>query len=175
MKKIILLPLLFSAFCLSAFEVYGLKGGMTKTEFYELTACQAFVDQYNKDNPPGKRETLKDISFCEYGIGYYSVGSVKKVPLFRNVKPSIYLQWTHDDKLWRVSVKHTKPEKVGILQGIAFERAVRESHPGMEIVESSYNSQYVNLDYLTVNYIDDALSDMSIKHYMNQYLEAHTF
>ena len=175
MKKIILLPLLFSAFYLSAFEIYGLKGGMTKAEFYELTDCQAFVDQYNKDNPPGKRATAKNIDFCEYGIGYYSAGDSNKLPLFRNIKPSIYLQWTHDDKLWRVSVRHTKPEKLGILQGIAYERAIRESHPGMEIKESSYKSQYVDIDYFTVTYIDDAVSEESIKHYVNQYLDAHTF
>ena len=41
MKKLILLPLLFSAFYLSAFEVYGLKSGITKTEFYELVIVRS--------------------------------------------------------------------------------------------------------------------------------------
>ena len=157
MKKLILLPLFFSAFYLSAFEVYGFKSGMTKTEFYELTNCQAAVDQFNIEYTYTKVELTSCFD-----------GSLKP-DYFEDIVPTVLFQWTHEDKLWRVSLQHVK--RSGILQGIAYRRAVEEAHPGVDIVESSKTSKYGTTEYLTVNYIDESLSNNSIDHYAKNYLE----
>ena len=157
MKKLILVLLLFSGFNLSAFEVYGLKSGMTKTEFYELTGCQAAVEKYNRENTYTKA-TLKWCFDGSLSLDY-----------FEDINPSVFFQWTHEDKLWRVSLQHRKPS--GILKGIAFKKAVQEAHPGMEVVESSSTNQYGTVEYLIVTYIDESLSNSSINHYTKSFLE----
>ena len=158
MKNIFIFTfLLLFSFNTYAFEVYGLKSGMTKTEFYELTDCQAGVDKYNREN--------------SYSTAYLSwcLDSSIRLDYFNDISPTIFYQWTHEEKLWRVSLRHTK--RKDILQGIAYKRAIQKAHPGMDILESSSTSQYGTTEFLTVTYIDDSLSESSIDHYVNIYLE----
>lgn len=162
MKKLIFLPLLFSAFYLSAFELYGLKSGMTKDEFYELTNCQAYIDNYNSTK--STYSDAKSLESCYSNI----IGAVENgLNYFEGVLPRIYLDWTHDDRLWRADFTYFK--KKGILQGIAFKEALQNAHPGKEIKETSTTSSYGTTEYLNVIYIDQALSDASINFYTEEF------
>ncbi len=152
----------------SEFEVYGLKSGITKTEFYQLVNCQEFITNYNEK----KSQYLdsKNLTHCltaPYNRSNTGEYEYANLPFFA-IEPTLSLAWTHDDKLWRVVVQHQKPS--GILEGIAYARAVSEAHPGMEIKEVSVRGEYSTKEYLTVTYIDNALSDNSINHYKSKYL-----
>ena len=154
----------------SEFEVYGLKSGITKTEFYELTKCQEFIDTYNEKSPPTRYSPAKELSYClEAPYNSRNTGNYEYANLpFFAIEPVLSLAWTHDDKLWRVVVQHQKPS--GILEGIAYAMAVSQAHPGMDIKESSVRGEYSTKEYLTVTYIDNALSDNSINHHLSEYL-----
>ena len=172
MKKILIFIILTMATLTvhsTEFEIYGLKSGITKTEFYELTKCQEFIDTYNAKKTPSTYSPAKGLSYClqapynSLNTGEYAYANL---PFF-GIEPTVSLKWTHDERLWRVSLNYEKPK--GILEGIAYQRAVQEAHPGMDIVESTVNGQYSNKDYLTVNYIDGPLSDSSIEHQFGLY------
>lgn len=170
MKNLLFLPLLFLTVYLPAFDIYGLKSGMTKTEFYEMTNCQAFVDNYNLKK--SSYSDTQDLTYCLevpklWGSDHESYGH-ESMPYFDGIEPSISLEWTHDDKLWRVQLTDVIPS--GILQSIAFKQAFAEAFPGMEIQESSSTTQYGTTNRLTVVYIDSTLSDQSVSFYKNEYL-----
>lgn len=172
-KKRIVFPILFSVFACNvyAFEVYGLKSGMTKSEYYELTDCQAYVDNYNsKKSKYSEKEDLKRCLSApssnltskhpEYGYSY--------MPYFDDIEPKLSLSWTHDDRLWRVQVTSVLPG--GILPKIAFRKAFAEAFPGKEIKESEEIGQYSTTEYLTVMFIDNEISDESIEHHYKKFL-----
>lgn len=170
MKNLLFLPLLFLTVYLPAFDIYGLKSGMTKTEFYEMTNCQAFVDNYNLKK--SNYSDTQDLTYCLevpklWGSDHESYGH-ESMPYFDGIEPSINLEWTHDDKLWRVQITDTVPK--GILTSIAFKQAFAEAFPGIEIQESSSTSQYGTTNRLTVVYIDSTVSDQSVSFYKNEYL-----
>lgn len=170
MKNLLFLPLLFLTAYLPAFDIYGLKSGMTKTEFYEMTNCQAFVDNYNLKK--SSYSDTRDLTYCLevpklWGSDHESYGH-ESMPYFDGIEPSIDLEWTHDDKLWRVQITDTVPK--GILKSIAFKQAFAEAFPGIEIQESSSTSQYGTTNRLTVVYIDSTVSDQSVSFYKNEYL-----
>jgi hypothetical protein len=166
----IIISLMSVAAYSSEFEVYGLKSGITKTEFYELTKCQEFIDTYNTKNPPSRYSPAKELSYClqaPYNSG--NTGEYEYANLsFFAIEPSLSLAWTHDDKLWRVTATYEKAS--GILEGISYAMAVTQAHPGMDVKESSVRGEYGTKEYLTVHYIDDALSDNSVNHYLEIYL-----
>jgi len=172
MKNLLFLPLLFLTAYLPAFDIYGLKSGMTKTEFYEMTNCQAFVDNYNLKK--SSYSDTRDLTYCLdvpklWGSDHESYGH-ESMPYFDGIEPSIDLEWTHDDKLWRVQITDTVPK--GILKSIAFKQAFTEAFPGIEIQESSSTSQYGTTNRLTVVYIDSTVFDQSVSFYKNEYLNA---
>ena len=66
MKKYLMPAILAILFTnsLSAFEVYGIKSGMTKEEYYAAVDCQAGVDKYNVGKT-GKYDTKASLDWCE--------------------------------------------------------------------------------------------------------------
>ena len=157
----VFIPLLLFSFNTYAFEVYGLKSGITKTEFYELTNCQAYIDQYNIDNPPSRYSPARTKNYCINNI----IGAIADTDLdyFEGIANSlIYTEWTHENKLWRIQIFYFKPG--GILQGLAFMRALEEAFPGKEITEDSKGRQ-------VITFVDDTLSNGAIDHYKKQSLE----
>jgi hypothetical protein len=90
------------------------------------------------------------------------------MPYFDDVSPDVSLEWTHDDRLWRVALTAVVPS--GILENIAFRNAFSDAFPGKEIKESSSTNKYGTKKYLTVFFIDDSLSDQSTNHYYSKYL-----
>ena len=132
--------------------------------------CQAFVDNYNLKK--SSYSDTRDLTYCLevpklWGSDHESYGH-ESMPYFDGIEPSIDLEWTHDDKLWRVQITDTVPK--GILKSIAFKQAFAEAFPGIEIQESSSTSQYGTTNRLTVVYIDSTVSDQSVSFYKNEYL-----
>ena len=163
MKKLILLPLLFSAFYLSAFEVYGLKGGITKTEFYELVNCQEFIDKYNTDNPPGTYTSAKTLYHCWNGA-YGGKVLTSELAYFEGI-PSveIKLQWNHDDRLYLIQLSFVQPLHDNI-EFMAFQEAVKETFPDWEIIDT-------NDGRMSITKSDRDLFNESFAYYKNQSLE----
>ena len=152
------------------FEIYGLKSGITKTEFYELTNCQAFIDnQKVKKSSYDSDYELKDCLGIPklWGSDHAKYGH-KSMPYFDDIKPDFGLEWTHDDKLWRVQLQSRVPG--GILQKVAFTDAFSKAYPGQDIQESSSTDKYGTTHYLNVVFTDDTLSAISTKHYHDKYL-----
>ena len=143
-----------------AFEVYGIKSGVTKDEYYELVGCQAAVDEYNVDKT-STYAVKASLSWCQDG-------SID-LPYFEDVYPNKFMQWTHDDRLWRLQIRVLK--RSGIIEGVAQELAMKEAFPGSEIVESSTSSQYGTTDYMSILFIDDKIFQESLDHYQKEYLE----
>jgi hypothetical protein len=152
------------------FEIYGLKSGITKTQFYELTNCQAFID-----NHKAKKSSYQDAYKLEdcldvpklWGSDHSDYGHTS-MPFFDGIEPDFALEWTHDDKLWRVQLQSRVPS--GILQKIAFKDAFSKAYPGQDILESSSTDKYGTKHYLNVVFTDSTLSAISMKHYHNKYL-----
>ena len=164
MKKYLMtlcLAILFTN-SLSAFEVYGLKSGMTKDEFKVATNCTADIAEYNKEAETNRYRDARDENYC--------LEAPKSLSYWKGIKPSVSTEWTHDDKLWRVGLTYVVPEK-GILQKIAFRQAVEEANRGIDIQEDSYTYSSSTTNYLIAVYIDNKLSDVSVKHYKDEYLE----
>ena len=153
------------------FEIYGLKSGMTKAEYYELTNCQAFVDNFNAKK--SRYQDAKDLTACldvpkTFGSEHAEYGH-ESMAYFDGIGPDLGLSWTHDDRLWRVQIQETVPS--GILQEIGFRRAFQDAFPALEVQESSSTSQYGTTEYLTVMFIDSDLSEVSVEHYQAEYLK----
>ena len=146
----------------SAFEVYGLKSGMTKDEFKVATNCTADLAEYNKRAEASRYLDTKDENYC--------LDAPRGLSYWKGIKPSVSPKWTHDDKLWRVGLTYTVPQK-GILQKIAFRQAVEEANQGIDIQEDSYTYSGNTTNYLIAVYIDKKLSNVSVKHYKDEYLE----
>ena len=152
------------------FEIYGLKSGITKTEFYELTNCQAFIDnQKVKKSSYQDAYELKDCLDVPklWGSDHASYG-YQSMPYFDGIEPDFGLEWTHDDKLWRVQLQSRV--RGGILQKGAFKDAFSKAYPGKDIQESSSTDQYGTTQYLNVVFTDSTLSAISTKHYQDKYL-----
>ena len=162
MKKYLLtlsLAILFTNY-VNAFEVYGIKSGMAKDEFYSQVDCQAGVDKYNSELT-SSYSTRAKLSWCEDG-------SID-LPYFEGVFPDRFMEWTHDDRLWRLQIRVRKTSE--IIQGLAQQKAFQAAFPGMEIIESSTTSQYGTSNFMSVLFIDDALFQESLDHYEKEYLE----
>ena len=131
----------------------------------KLNSPKTFIDNYNSTK--STYSDAKTLGSCDSNI----IGSVEReLEYFEGVSPSIYLDWTHDDRLWRADFTYFK--RKGILQGIAFKKAVQNAHPGKEIKETSSTSSYGTTEYLNVIYIDQALSDASINFYTEEFSKA---
>lgn len=162
MKKYLMalsLSILFTN-SVNAFEVYGIKSGITKDEFYSLVGCQAVVDKYNSELT-SSYSTKAKLSWCQDGS--------LDLPYFEGMYPDRFMQWTHDDRLWRLQIRVRKTS--GIIQGLAQQKAFQAAFPGMEIIESSSTSQYGTTNYMSVMLIDDALFQESLDYYEKDYLE----
>ena len=154
------------------FEIYGLKSGITKTEFYELTKCHEFIAAYNTKKPPTRYTVAKELSHCLdvpklWGSDHASYG-YQSMPYFDGIQPKFGLEWTHDDKLWRVQLQGTV--RGGILQKGAFKDAFSKAYPGKDIQESSSTNEYGTTHYLNVVFTDSTLSAISTKYYRDKYL-----
>ena len=163
MKKLILLPLLFSAFCLSAFEAYGLKSGITKTEFYELVNCQEFIDKYNTDNPSSRYASAKELNHCSNGA-FRGTVLTEELDYFEGI-PSveITLLWNHEDRLYRIQLGFKQPLN-DVIEFEAFQVAVKETFPDWEIIDT-------NDGRLTISKSDKDLFNESFAYYKKQSLE----
>ena len=162
MKKYLIalsLAILFTN-SVSAFEVYGIKSGITKDEFYSVVDCQANVDKYNSE--------LTSSYSAKASLSWCQDGSID-IPYFEGVYPGRFMQWTHDDRLWRLQIRVTK--NGGIIQGLAQKSAFQAAFPGMEIIESSSTSQYGTTNYMSIMFIDDAVFQESLDYYEKDYLE----
>ena len=144
----------------SAFEVYGIKSGITKDGYYELVGCQAAVDEYNVDKT-SKYSTKATLSWCQDGS--------LAVPYFEGVYPGRFMEWTHDDRLWRLQIRVVKSS--GLIEALAQKFAMQKAFPGSDIVESSTSSQYGTTDYMSILFIDDELFQESLDHHQKEYLE----
>ena len=153
------LTILFTS-SLSAFEVYGIKSGMTKEEYYAAVDCQANVDKYN-EGKTGRYDTKASLSWCE--------DTSLDLPYFEGMYPSRFLKWTHDDRIWRLHIRVRKND--GIIAGVAQRNAMQKAFPGKEITETSTTSQYGTTEYLSVLFIDNKVFQESLNHYEKDYLE----
>lgn len=162
MKKYLMalsLAILFTN-SVSAFEVYGIKSGITKDEFYSLVDCQANVDKYNSELP-SKYSTTAKLSWCQ--------DKSLDLPYFEGVYPDRLMQWTHDDRLWRFQIRVIKHS--GIIQGLAQKSAFQAAFPEMEIIETSSTNKYGTTNYMSIMFIDDAVFQESMNYYEKDYLE----
>jgi len=152
------------------FEIYGLKSGMTKTEFYELTNCQAFIDNFEvkKKSDEWSLYLTDCLNAPSPGSSDNEYSGYKSMPYFDDIEPDVALDWTHDNKLWRVQLISRVPD--GILQNIAFRNAFSQAYPGKDIQESSSTVVNRTINYLSVVFIDSALSAISEKYYQDKYL-----
>ena len=163
MKKYLMPAILAILFTnsLSAFEVYGIKSGMTKEEYYAAVDCQAGVDKYNVGKT-GKYDTKASLDWCEDS-------SLRDLPYFEGMYPGRFLEWTHDDRIWRLHIRVTKSD--GIISGIAQRNAMEKAFPGKEITESSSTSKYGTTEYLSIFFIDNKVFQESLNHYEKKYLD----
>tara|TARA_B100000401_G_C52463894_1_gene557820 strand:+ start:115 stop:621 length:507 start_codon:yes stop_codon:yes gene_type:complete len=162
MKKylIILISTALFSNSLNAFEVYGIKSGITKDEYYALVDCQANVDKYN-EGKTGRYDVKASLSWCE--------DKSLDLPYFEGMYPDRFMQWTHDNRLWRLQIRVRKVS--GIIEELAQKRAMEAAFPRKEIIESSTTSQYGTTEYMSVMFIDDKLFQESLKFYKDIYLE----
>ncbi len=162
MKKylIILISTALFSNSLNAFEVYGIKSGITKEEYYALVDCQAEVDKYNSELT-SSYSTRAKLSWCE--------DASLDLAYFEGMYPGRFMQWTHDNRLWRLQIRVTK--RSGIIEGLGQKRGMEAAFPGKEIIESSSTSQYGTTEYMSIMFIDDKLFQESLKHYKDAYLE----
>tara|TARA_Y100001970_G_C13756144_1_gene613414 strand:+ start:117 stop:611 length:495 start_codon:yes stop_codon:yes gene_type:complete len=158
MKKylIILISTALFSNSLNAFEVYGIKSGITKEEYYALVDCQAAVDKYNSELTSSYAKRAR-LSWCE--------DTSLDLAYFEGMYPGRFMQWTHDNRLWRLQIRVVK--RSGIIEGLGQKRAMEAAFPEKEIIESSSGTT----EYMSVMFIDDKLFQESLKHYKDTYLE----
>ena len=155
-------------------KFHGLKTGMKQKEAIQYLQLDKIVsDKKNGQfailyRDKNNEQMIQDI--FSGGVDQTDLEKVSKHKDFTSKKFSkVYLDFTQDKILWRISVSFHIPSDT--LKKIALKKAIGKYFSGQEIKEESVSSKYGINHFYVVTMVDDKISDMAIQKHVKSFMK----
>jgi len=175
MNHVIILVLISVPSVVFSAEVnfHGLKTGMKQKEVIQYLQLDKLMSHDKREYSSlyrDKDDTQIMHDLITEGIGQRNLEEICKHKDFTNKKFSkVYLDFTQDKILWRISVSFYIPSDT--LEKIALKKAIKKYFSGREIKEESTSSQYGTSHYYIVTMVDNKISDKAIEKHVKSFIK----